>query len=155
MNDEIKRERTPMKVMLNRDTLFGEPRMPTRAHDNDAGYDLYVAERTIVSAHSFEDVPSGVHVQLPEGSWGLLTGRSSSVRNRGLLVIQGVIDEGYRGELFSAVWNLTDHDVILEAGERVAQLILMPNITVTTELVEVQELDASVRGSNGFGSSGA
>lgn len=148
-------KRTPVLVKLETGLLMGEPRMPTRAHDDDAGYDLYVAERTIVSAHTFADVPSGVSIELPDGHWGLLTGRSSTLRNRGLLVVQGVIDQGYRGELFSAVWNLTDHDVVLEEGERVAQLIFVPNATEQTRLVQADVLSPSPRGTNGFGSSGS
>lgn len=147
--------RTPVLVKLETGLLFGEPRMPTRAHEDDAGYDIYVAEKTVVSAHSFADVPSGVCVELPEGHWGLLTGRSSTLRNRGLLVVQGVIDQGYRGELFSSVWNLTDHDVVLEEGDRAAQLIFVPNATAQTRLVQADVLSPSPRGTNGFGSSGS
>lgn len=141
-------------VMLESDALFGGATMPTRAHANDAGFDMYVSKRVTVDPGAFADIPSGVHVQLPEGTWGLLTGRSSTIRNRGLLVVQGVIDEGYRGELFSAVWNLTDHPVTVEAGERIAQLIVMPNVTAECVLVQVEELGYSERGASGFGSSG-
>lgn len=133
---------------------LGEAKMPIRAHSDDAGWDLFVSADTTVPAHGFMDVPSGVHMQLPNGYWGMLTGRSSTIRKRGLLVVQGIIDTGYRGELFSAVWNLTDKPVLLEQGERVAQIIILPNATMGTVLNRVDEISGSARGSNGFGSSG-
>lgn len=131
-----------------------EARMPIRAHHDDAGWDLFVSKDVEVPPHGFMDVPSGVSMELPNGYWGLLTGRSSTIRKRGLLVVQGVIDTGYRGELFSAVWNLTDKTVALKRGERVAQLILLPNSTAASVLVASTDLGGSERGFGGFGSSG-
>lgn len=146
--------RKMLKVKLDTGLIHGQARMPTRAHDGDAGYDLYVSETTHVPPHSFRDVPSGVYVELPSDCWGLLTGRSSTIRNRGLLVIQGVIDPGYRGEMFSAVWNLTDDFVTLDEGDRIAQLIVIPNETARTRLCQVDVLSDTPRGTSGFGSSG-
>ncbi len=131
-----------------------EARMPVRAHTDDAGFDLYVAQDVVIPAHSFRDVPSGVHVQLPHGYWGMLTGRSSTIRHRGLLVVQGIIDTGYTGELFSAVWNLTPKDVEVRMGERIAQLIVLPNSTQQSVLSRVDSLGDTKRGVQGFGSSG-
>lgn len=133
---------------------MGEAKMPIRSHPDDAGWDLYVSADTTVPAHSFADVPSGVRMQLPNGYWGMLTGRSSTIRKRGLLVVQGIIDTGYTGELFSAVWNLTSKPVLLEQGERVAQLILLPNSTSKSLLVQADSLGKTTRGEHGFGSSG-
>ncbi|XAO35665.1 deoxyuridine triphosphatase [Microbacterium phage FireCastle] len=133
---------------------FGNARMPIRAHSDDAGFDLFVARETLVPAHGFADVPSGVRMQLPNGYWGMLTGRSSTIRKRGLLVVQGIIDTGYTGELFSAVWNLTDKPVLIEEGDRVAQLIILPNSTQQSVLRRSDGLGDTKRGSNGFGSSG-
>jgi len=145
--------RMRLPVML-KPTLTGEPRLPMRAHPDDAGWDLFVSERTVVPPGGFVDVPSGVHVEIPNGYWGMLTGRSSTVRRRGLLVVQGIIDTGYRGELFSAVQNLRQEETVLEVGERVAQFILLPNVTASTILKPVESLNTSTRGSHGFGSSG-
>lgn len=135
--------------------LRSEARMPMRAHPDDAGWDLFVSQATVIPPHGFQDVPSGVSLQLPNGYWGMLTGRSSTIRKRGLLVVQGIIDTGYTGELFSAVWNLTSEPVTLERGERVAQLIILPNATARTLMVEAEALKSTSRGSAGFGSSGA
>lgn len=126
--------------------------IPTKAHAGDAGWDLYVAEDTRVRAGEFVDVPCGVGCALPTGTWGLLTGRSSTLRNRGLLVHQGVIDEGYRGELFAGVFNLTREDVLVEAGARIAQLIVVPMHAHAG--VFVDQLRPGEREARGFGSSG-
>lgn len=134
--------------------LRGEARMPVRAHHDDAGWDLYVSQTVVVPPHGFMDVPSGVSIQLPNGYWGMLTGRSSTIRKRGLLVVQGIIDTGYTGELFSAVWNLTSEPVTLTRGERVAQLIILPNSTAQTLMVQAEALGETSRGWAGFGSSG-
>lgn len=134
--------------------LSNEATTPARAYMDDAGYDLFVSQHAVIPAHSFMDIPTHVAVQLPIETWGLLTGRSSTTRRRGLLVNQGIIDPGYRGELFVGVWNLTDKAVEVQTGERIAQLIVMPNTTSVTEMVEVDRLDPHPRGMNGFGSTG-
>lgn len=128
--------------------------VPMRAHQDDAGLDMYVSERVVIRPGEFVDVPSGIAVQLPRGTWGLIQGRSSTLRKRSLLVNPGVIDVGYRGPLFSGVWNLGRETQILEIGERVAQLIVIANITEMVKVSEVDELEEHERGSNGFGSSG-
>lgn len=130
-------------------------RLPTRGYPDDAGLDLYVRGRHGIPAGSFYDLPCGVSIELPEWGWGLLTGRSSSLRNKGLLVNQAVIDVGYRGPMFTGVWNLLHHTVWVEDGERVAQLIVLPNTTKDLRPVVAEALNPSERGTNGFGSTGA
>lgn len=127
--------------------------LPTRGYDTDAGYDLYTSSDTVIPARGFADVPCGVSVDLPEGTWGQVTGRSSTLRKRRLLVAQGVIDEEYTGPLFAGCENLTDQDIVVLAGERVAQLILhdAPGQQYTPTWGEVR---AKARGGNGFGSTG-
>ena len=123
-----------------------------RAHPGDAGLDLFCSESVVVRPGRFVDIPLGVSVEIPHGYWAMLTGRSSTLRKRGLLVNQGVIDQGYRGPLFAGVWNLTDEHVEVPRGDRVAQLILIP--LWTGEPVSVLHLAESSRGVSGFGSSG-
>lgn len=137
----------PLKYTAD-DPLFE----PWRQFDGDAGFDLVVTEAVTIPSNGFADVPCGVCVELPSGTWGMLTGRSSTIRQRGLLVNQGIIDNGYRGEMFAAAWNLTGHDVRVEKGERIAQLIVLPLSTCGVERVE--ELSVSSRGTMGFGSTG-
>ena len=127
---------------------------PTRAYPDDAGFDLYVADDTWIDPGTFQDIGCNTSVQLPEWTWGLLTGRSSTLRKKGLLVAQGVIDVGYRGELFAGVWNLRSMPVKVNKGDRIAQLIVLPNTTRVVNPVKVDELDPHPRGENGFGSSG-
>lgn len=127
--------------------------LPTRAYPDDAGLDLYVSERVVVPPGQFVDVSSGVAVQLPDYAWGYLTGRSSTLRRKGLLVNPAVIDAGYRGELYAGVWNLTGEAVTVEQGERIAQLIILNNET-RYHLPVWGELAAHDRGDQGFGSSG-
>lgn len=127
---------------------------PVRAYPDDAGLDLFVTQRTVIQPGEFVDVPTGLAVELPAGTWGFLTGRSSAFRTHHLLVINGIIDVGYRGELFSGVTNLGSETVYLERGDRVAQLIIMPNLTEILDLKQVPVLSSHPRGSKGFGSSG-
>ena len=127
--------------------------IPVRCHRGDAGIDLHVSERTVIPVGRFEDVPTNLRVQLPAQSWGLLIGRSSTFRKKGLMVIPGIIDNGYRGPIFSAVYNLGPKSVILEPGERISQLILLP-LMHPSMIKEVAELDKSSRGEKGFGSTG-
>lgn len=128
--------------------------LPTRGHTNDAGLDLYVSEDVVIPPNQFVDVPTDVACAIPEGFWANLTGRSSTLRRHGLLVHTGVIDQGYRGELFAGVMNLTDQPVTIRRGDRIAQLILVPMCLCPTTPRAVDQLPAGDRGSDGFGSTG-
>jgi dUTP pyrophosphatase len=127
---------------------------PTRGYADDAGIDLYVSDRTVIRPGEFVDVPSNVAIGLPPDTWALLQGRSSTLRKKRLLVNPGVIDPGYRGELYAGVQNLGDQTVIVEAGERIAQVILLPNRTREFNLQFRERLEDSERGTAGFGSTG-
>lgn len=129
-------------------------KMPSRAYPDDAGLDLYVSESITIPCGQFRDVPCGVSVEMERWHWGLIIGRSSTLRKRGLLVAPGIIDPGYRGELFSGVQNVGERAQTLQVGDRVAQLILMSNQTQAVSPIEVQKLTESARGQQGFGSSG-
>lgn len=128
---------------------------PTRAHRDDAGLDLYVNGDHTIQPGAMVDLDLGVAIKSPPGTWTLLTGRSSTMRNRGLLVAQGVIDPGYIGPLYATVFNLLDTPVTVKHGDRVAQLIVFANWTQNVQPIEVTELPQTARGANGFGSSGS
>ena len=145
---EVGQELLPTKLMNE------HAQLPTKAYSDDAGFDLYVSEATVIEPGQFVDVPCAVAVELPSDTWALLTGRSSTLRKHNLMVNQGVIDPGYRGELFAGVWNLGSEAVTVEVGDRLAQLILMPNHALHARLVAVNELAPHQRGQSGFGSSG-
>jgi dUTP pyrophosphatase len=134
--------------------IVGSARLPTRAIGDDAGYDLFVSRSVWIEPGTFVDVHCGVACNLPEGYWGLIIGRSSALRRRGLMVTQGVIDAGYRGELFAGAWNLRDEPVRIEEGERLAQFILLPTYPPGVEAVWADQVTTTERGSRGFGSSG-
>lgn len=143
-------EPTPLKVTM---ALGAEP--PRLAFVDDAGFDLVTAVDTVVPGKTFVDVPTTVTgVQSPPGTWLLITGRSSTVRKRGLFVPNGVIDCGWRGPLFAGVYNLTDEPVTILAGERVAQAILMRGEAEQHPIRQVEKLDPHERGLAGFGSTG-
>lgn len=127
---------------------------PTRAHSDDAGFDLYVRGDYVVEPGQMVDLDLGVSVKSPPGTWTLLTGRSSTMRNRGLLVAQGVIDPGYTGPLYATVFNLLDKPEVVRDGDRIAQLIVLPNISQSVDAVRVDALPSTDRGAKGFGSSG-
>lgn len=134
--------------------------LPTRAHHGDAGLDLFTSATVTIPPGEFRDIPCGVRAALPGNIWGRITGRSSTLRSRGLLVAEGVIDSGYRGPLFAGVWNLGAEPVEVPAGDRIAQLLLHINVTRVHEPTwvtadEFSSIPGDGRGPSGFGSTGA
>lgn len=133
-------------------TLDSGGKAPSHTYPGDAGFDLFVSKPIIIHPQVFKDVPTGICIALPAGIWGRIVGRSSTFRKLGLLVIEGVIDNGYRGEIFTGLYNTSGRAVSIAAGERVAQLIL--HKVEAPEWLRVAELPQSDRGSDGFGSTG-
>lgn len=132
----------------------GEGTLPAAVYSDDAGYDLFVSRRTRIASDQTIDVPHAISVELPVGVWALLLGRSSTLHKRGLIVAPAVIDTGYRGHLYAVCHNVSRYSVIVEEGERIAQVILLPNLTSQYEPQMAAELTPSNRGAKGFGSSG-
>lgn len=130
--------------------------LPTRGSEYAAGYDLYAAiENNItVPAHSTEKIGTGLSFELPNETFAAIFARSGLATKQGLRPANcvGVCDSDYRGEYIIAIHNDTDEDKIIEPGERIAQMILMPYIPMT--FVETDELSESGRGQDGFGSTG-
>lgn len=126
---------------------------PKKSHPGDAGFDLTVIETTVIRPGEFKDLPTNVWCAMPPGWWGLLQGRSSTLRKLGLMVNPGVIDNGYRGELFAGAFNLGPTNVVVEVGQRVAQFIPMYQPGLTPAWTEVGPPPGE-RGSRGFGSTG-
>lgn len=121
-------------------------------HEGDAGWDLAVTETVTVEPHSYKLVAAGVKIAWPAGMWGLILPRSSTLKNLGLMVSPAVIDNGWRGGYYTAVWNLTDRPVDLVPGDRLAQVV--PFALAIDDLAPVlgQVLADTARGENGFGS---
>lgn len=121
------------------------------AYPGDAGIDLPIVGEHILVAGERKDIPTGLRIELPEGHYGRITGRSSALRKRGIRVYEGIIDAGFRGELFSYVENVSLIATVLTDKDRVAQLIVQPVINLP--IVRVNTLSDSQRGTKGFGSS--
>ena len=135
--------------------LSDAARQPTRAHDGDAGYDLYAVQPACIGPGERASVGTGIAVELPEGWAGLVLPRSGLAARHGIALVNapGLIDPGYRGEVRVLLLN-TDREEPFEVspGDRIAQLTLVR--FEAPELEPVDELDATARGSGGFGSSG-
>ena len=133
-----------------------EARIPNQARPGDAGLDLYTLGTYKIEPGAFVDLLCGVRAAFDPGWWGHIVGRSSTFRNRGLLVIPAVIDSGYTGPLFVGVVNQNKTPVLVEHGDRLGQLILMANQTDFAEIREVSldQIPNTVRGQTGFGSTG-
>ena len=125
--------------------------LPTRAHADDAGLDLYALEDAVVPAGAGVLLRTGVAVAVPAGHAGLICDRSSLAK-RGLKTAGGVVDAGYRGEVGVVVWNLSREAVAVKKGERCAQLLVIA--IATPAPVESEDLGATARGGGGFGSTG-
>jgi dUTP pyrophosphatase len=130
-------------------------RLPSRAHDGDAGLDLYAAEAATLAPGERASVATGIAIEIPVGFAGLVLPRSGLAARHGIALVNapGLIDSGYRGEVRVLLLN-TDRREAFEVapGDRIAQLVLTS--VTDAEPVEVTELEASVRGEGGFGSSG-
>jgi len=128
--------------------------LPNKAHAGDLGYDLFAVEDTVIYAGETKLVPTGIAIQFPEGYGALIRDRSSVATKRGLFTVAGVIDNGYIGEIKIALHNSTESVDRVAAGEKIAQLVLIPTVNFTVE--EVNEvLSSDNRGEGGFGSTGS
>ena len=126
-------------------------RVPTRAHDDDAGIDLYSCDEHIVLPHMQAKIPTGIALEIEKGYVGLIWDKSS-IGSKGIKTLAGVIDAGYRGEISIIVLNLSDEPYTFENGHKVGQMLIQK--VEFPEIIEVDELKESVRGDKGFGSSG-
>ena len=135
-----------MRVKLDRGAMA-----PTRAHDTDAGLDLYAAERVTVPPHGYAVVRTGTHVELPEGCAGLLVSKSGLCSRYGITTT-GLIDEGFTGEILVTMFNQWDREYYVRQHDKVSQLVVIP---VRYEPVEIaDEISGGDRGDKGFGSTG-
>lgn len=134
--------------------LRPEAGLPGQAYPGDAGLDLASCERIVLAPGERAVVPTGIAVALPEGYAGFVQPRSGLAARDGVTIVNspGLIDSGYRGEIKVVLLNTDrERNFVAEAGERIAQLVVMavPSVGV----VEVEDLPRSARGDRGFGSS--
>lgn len=127
---------------------------PVRHYPGDAGFDLVASESTRIPYGGFVDVPMGISIQMPEGIWAMVTGRSSTLGKKRLLITPAIIDNGYRGPVAVGVLNVGRVATTIERGERIAQMIPFSHEARGLFLERVAELGSSDRGERGMGSTG-
>lgn len=135
-----------IKVMLD-DGAY----MPERAHELDAGYDLRTPKDFVLYGCTSATINSGVHVEIPKGYVGFLKSKSGlNVKNG--ITGEGVIDSGYTGSIVVKLYNYGHYVKKFNKGDKIIQLVLLP--IYTPELIQVDSLEETERGNNGFGSTG-
>lgn len=133
-----------MRVKLDEGAM-----LPQRAYPTDAGADLFAPHDIVIPARGSAVVDTGVHVELPSGTCGMLVSKSGLNVKLGL-VSTGLIDEGYDGSIAVKLYNHSDDCAKLPAGSKISQLVVLP--VLYPRIVEADEIDGGERGSNGFGS---
>ena len=130
--------------------------IPTRGSASAAGYDLYACldAPVTVAPHATAMIGTGLSIAVPEGYFGAVFARSGLASKKGLRPAncEGVCDSDYRGEYIVALHNDGETERVIESGERIAQLVVIPYLAVEFDLVD--ELDETERGAGGFGSTG-
>ena len=144
-----------MKIEVKK--LRPKAKIPTRGSEQAAGYDLYACldgESLTIVPHTTEKVPTGLSMAVPDGYFGAIFARSGLAAKQGLRPSNcvGVCDSDYRGEYIVALHNDSDLPQTIADGDRIAQLVVLPYLSVSFE--ETDELNETVRGAGGFGSSG-
>ena len=133
--------------------LREDAKIPTHGHPGDAGIDFYSIEEIIFMPGKQMRLSTGIAVEIPEGYVGLIWDKSSLSFNKGLKIMGGVIDSGYRGEIYMSLLNTSDKEVVLEKGQKVAQIVIQK--FEHCDILEVEELSRdTVRGEGREGSTG-
>ncbi|KAH9843950.1 dUTP pyrophosphatase [Rhodofomes roseus] len=149
--DDTKVQLAPVANLLIK-RLSPKAKLPTRGSALAAGYDLYSAERKVIPARGKALIDTQISIAVPAGTYGRVAPRSGLASKFMIDTGAGVIDADYRGVVYVLLFNLSDQDFQVEEGDRVAQLIL--ERVVTPDVLEVQDLDETLRGAGGFGSTG-
>ena len=126
--------------------------VPNRAHKTDAGLDVRARENRLIKAHRGALLHTGLHVQLPHGTAGLLVSKSGLNVKHGI-TSTGLIDEGYTGEIMVKLYNNSDEHYLVRAGDKISQLVVIPVLYEDIHFSDSIDADTD-RGNNGFGSSG-
>lgn len=145
MTELMADENSTIKVVLD------EGAKVTRAHDTDAGLDLYAMETVVIAPWDFEKVDTGCHVAIPKNHVGLVTSKSSLMQEG--ITCRGTIDCGFTGSIKAVLFNHSDVPIQINRGQKITQLVILPIITPTP--VVVDSLEETERGDGGFGSTGA
>ena len=134
----------------------GSQELPIYATNQSAGMDLRANLESTITLHPMERrlIPTGLHIALPEGFEAQVRPRSGLALKHGITVLNtpGTIDADYRGEIMVLLINLSDKDFVINSGERIAQMVIARH--EQGELIEVETLDETERGSGGYGHTG-
>ena len=126
-------------------------KMPTKAHEADAGFDLYAPRAFTVLCNAATAIDTGVHIEIPKGYVGFLKSKSGLNVKHGITG-EGVIDAGYSGSIVAKLYNNGHEPMRFEKGQKIIQIVFLPIPDV--ELEQVSSFEETERGDNGFGSSG-
>ncbi len=146
---ELVTEQKQLELLVEK--INQEAKLPEKAHQSDAGYDLFALENTSIPPYGQAKISTGIKLAIPENFVGLIWDKSS-LAAQGLKTMGGVIDSGYRGEIIIIAKNLTEEFFNITKGQKIAQIIIQE--IGTMPLVESKILDGTDRENNGFGSSG-
>lgn len=128
--------------------------LPQKAHAGDLGYDLFAVQEELVYPDETRLISTGIAIQFPEGYGAFIKDRSSVATKMKLFTVAGVIDNGYVGEIKVAIHNAGPDVQKIKAGDKIAQLVLIPTVNFAVEEVDTV-VSADARGTGGFGSTGA
>ena len=126
--------------------------LPSRNTPTDAGLDLYSDDLVLIKSKTWEAVSTGISIAIPDGFYARIAPRSGLAYKYGLDVFAGVVDSGYRGEVKVILFNASADDYVVNRNDKIAQLII--ELCYLWTPLPVKYLPNSVRGDNGFGSSG-
>ncbi len=127
---------------------------PRKKYSGDAGWDLAVSRPQVVKPGETVDVHTDIYIGMPPNIYARITGRSSTMRKHNLLVNEGIIDNGYTGEMFISIYNMGAEPFRVEKGMRLAQLIFSPILDIRMAEVDKIEETPGQRNDKGFGSTG-
>lgn len=146
---ELVTEQKQLELLVEK--INQEAKLPEKAHQSDAGYDLFALKNTSIPPYGQAKISTGIKLAIPKNFVGLIWDKSS-LAAQGLKTMGGVIDSGYRGEIIIIAKNLTEEFFNITKGQKIAQIIIQE--IGTMPLVESKILDGTDRENNGFGSSG-
>jgi|APSaa5957512535_1039671.scaffolds.fasta_scaffold29933_1 dUTP pyrophosphatase len=140
-----------MTVLIKK--LNENAKLPVYAHQGDAGMDFFSSESLTIKSKQRALVSTGISMAIPNGFVGLIWDKSGLAAKQGLTALGGVIDSGYRGEIKIIIYNTNDQDYQIEAGQKIAQMLIQK--IESPQLVQTTDFDQDTsRGEGGFGSTG-
>lgn len=129
-----------------------DAKLPTYGTPGDAGMDFYSLEEVVFQPGELKSMRTGIAVEIPEGNVGLIWDKSKIGFQHGLKTLGGVIDSGFRGEIFIALINLSGKEQVITAGQKFTQMLIQPIMQM--EITEAETLSETVRGEGREGSTG-